>query len=40
MFVYKHTETMQYVKKTYFLRKIQTLQRITRQFLGIGMQNF
>ena len=26
MFVYKHTETIKYVKKAYFLRKIQTLR--------------
>ena len=37
MFVYKHTETIDYVKKVaYFLRKY----KITQVVLGLRMQNF
>ena len=41
MFIYKHTETIEYVKKAaYFLQKIQTSRVITREFLGLTMRNF
>ena len=37
MFVYKHTETIDYVKKVaYFLRKYKIIQVV----LGLRMQNF
>ena len=40
MFVCKQTETIEYVKKANFLRKIQALKKISRQFLGFKMRNF
>ena len=41
MFVYKHTETIEYVKKQpTFSEKNKLYRRITLEFLGLRMQNF
>ena len=37
MFLYKHTETIEYVKKKHTFKE---KWKITRQFLGLRMQNF
>ena len=41
MFIYKHTETIEYVKKVaYFLRNMQTSRlNNSREFLGLRIQN-
>ena len=40
-FVYKHTETIEYVKKwANFYEKYKMYGWITREFLGLRMQNF
>ena len=41
IFVYKHTETIEYVKKVaYFLRNMQTSRlNNSREFLGLRIQN-
>ena len=41
MLVYKHTETIEYIKKVdYFLREIQTSWVITGKFLGLKNVKF
>ena len=41
MFVYKHTETIEYViKNPTFEEKYKPCGRITREFLGLRMRNF
>ena len=41
MFVYKHTETIEYIKKlANFLEKCKIYGWITRGFLGLRMENF
>ena len=41
MFVYKHTETTEYVKKWLaFLKKYELYGQITREFLVFRMRNF
>ena len=40
-FVYKHSETIEYVKNSPTFQKICKLHgQITREFLGLGVQNF
>ena len=39
MFVYKHTETIEYVKKAYFLRKIQTSRVNNSRILRLFSEN-
>ena len=41
MFVYKHTETIEYVKKQpTFYKKYKLYGRITQEFLGLRMRHF
>ena len=41
MFVYKHTERIEHVKKVaYFLTKTQTSREITQESSGLRMQTF
>ena len=41
MFVYKHTETIEYVKKwPTFYEKCELYGWITREFLGLRMHHF
>ena len=41
MFVYKHTETIEYVKKQpTFYKKYKLYRKITQEFLGLRIQNF
>ena len=41
MFVYKHTETIDYIKKLYtFYEKYKLYECITQESSGLRMQNF
>ena len=41
MFVYKHTETMNMLKSSLLFNKNENFMgKITREFLGLAMQNF
>ena len=41
MFVYKRTETIEYVKKQpTFYKKYKLYRKITQEFLGLRIQNF
>ena len=42
MFIYKHTETIEYVKKSslLFKEKYKLYGWITQEFIGLGLRNF
>ena len=40
-FIYKHLETIEYLKKlAYFLRNLRTSRAVTREFLGLRVPTF